>query len=100
MTCGRRSLSKQIQSSFDKSQLYLDKSCSCRCKSLEYFVQGMPLSFLSSKKGDEKGCVSDMAMLFNCRHLIFVQHRCRCELIAMKTGNRLPFFGMHRLEKL
>ena len=75
---------------------------SCRCKYLKYFLQGMPLLlllFLSSKQVffvlsyDFQVWICDMPMLFNCRHLLSVQDRWSCELIAMKSGNRLMFFG-------
>ena len=94
------SLAKQIQRSFDKSlhcheilvQMQIPKVLSA----------GMPLLlmlFLSSKKAfyvlsyDFQMCVCDMPMVFNCWHLLCVQERWSCELIATKSGNRLMFFG-------
>ena len=74
---------------------------SCRCKYLKYFLQGMPLllffvfqeSFLCPISYDFQVCVCDIPMLFSCRHLLCVQDRWSCELIATKSGNRLMFFG-------
>ena len=96
------SLAKQIQRSFDKSLhcheilvrmqipkvLNFCKACLCCC-----------CCFLSSKKAfyvlsyDFQVCVCDMPMLFNCRHLLCVQDRWSCELIATKSGKPLIFFG-------
>ena len=54
--------------------------------------------FMSSKKAfrsyshDFEVCVSDMAMLFNCKDLWCALHRWSGGLISKKTGNRLTFF--------